>query len=85
MLKFTQIAGKEKVNIYLDDIKLYYDGMWPVHVQGDVNLDGELSIADVNAAIGMILDNQPKPEGDVNGDGEVTVADVNMIIDLLLR
>ena len=85
MLRFAQIAGKDKSNIYLDDIKLYYDDMWPVHVKGDVNLDGELTIADVNAAISLVLDGQQLPEGDVNGDGEVNIADVNMIIDLLMR
>ena len=85
MLRFMQVAGKDKSACFLDDIKLYYDDVWPVHVDGDVNLDGELSIADVNAAISMVLDGQQLPEGDVNGDGEVNIADVNMIIDLLLR
>ena len=85
MLRFAQIAGKDKSNIYLDDIKLYYDDEWQLHVDGDVNLDGELSIADVNAAISLVLDGQQLPEGDVNGDGEVNIADVNMIIDLLMR
>ena len=85
MLRFAQIAGKDKASIYLDDIKLYYDDVWQLHVDGDVNLDGELTIADVNAAISLVLDGQQLPEGDVNGDGEVNIADVNMIIDFLLR
>ena len=63
---------------------MYYD-TWPVYEKGDVNLDGELSIADVNAIIGMVLDDMPQPVGDVNGDGEVTIADINMVIDILLR
>ena len=51
---------------------------------GDVNDDGEVSIADVNALIGMILLGQLLPRGDVNGDGEVNIADVNALIDILL-
>ena len=51
---------------------------------GDVNDDGEVSIADVNALIGMILSGQLLPRGDVNGDGEVNIADVNALIDILL-
>lgn len=85
MLRLAQIAGKDKASIYLDDIKLYYDEMWPVNIQGDVNLDGELSIADANAVISMVLVNKPQPEGDVNGDGEVNIADINTIISLLLQ
>jgi len=51
---------------------------------GDVNDDGEVTIADVNALIGMILSGQLLPQGDVNGDGEVNIADVNALIDILL-
>lgn len=85
MLRITQTSGHTKQVCYLDDIKVVYSGTWPVYRPGDVNLDGEISIADVNAVIDMVLSNQPQPEGDVNGDGEVTIADVNMVIDFLLR
>ena len=85
MLRITQTSGHNKQVCYLDDIKLMYFGSWPVYSPGDVNLDGEISIADVNAVIDMVLSNQLVLEGDVNGDGEVTIADVNMVIDLLLR
>jgi hypothetical protein len=53
-------------------------------VVGDVNGDGEVNIADVNAVINMILDT-PAENGDVNGDGEVNIADVNAIIDIILN
>lgn len=53
-------------------------------VVGDVNGDGEVNIADVNAVINMILDS-PAENGDVNGDGEVNIADVNAIIDIILN
>lgn len=85
MLRITQTSGHTKQACYLDDIKLMYFGTWPVYRPGDVNLDGEINIADVNALIDMVLANKPETEGDVNSDGEVTIADVNMVIDLLLR
>ncbi len=51
---------------------------------GDVNGDGEINIADVNALIDMILSGGISSPGDVNGDGEVNIADVNALIDLIL-
>ena len=53
-------------------------------IVGDVNGDGEVNIADVNAVINMILDS-PAENGDGNGDGEVNIADVNAIIDIILN
>ena len=52
---------------------------------GDVNGDGEVSIADVNAVIDMILTGSNEPNGDVNGDGEVGIADVNAVTDAILN
>ena len=51
---------------------------------GDVNADGEVNIADVNAVIDMILSQSSNKSGDVNGDGEVNIADVNAVIDYIL-
>ena len=51
----------------------------------DVNGDGEVNIADVNAVIDIILSNSHNTKGDVNGDGEVNIADVNAVIDNILR
>ena len=52
---------------------------------GDVNGDGEVNIADVNAVIDMILTENVEKGGDVNGDGEVNIADVNALIDMILN
>ena len=52
---------------------------------GDVNGDGEVNIADVNAVIDMILSNKPLASGDVNRDGEVNIADVNAVLDMILN
>ena len=53
-------------------------------IKGDVNKDGEVSIADVNAVIYMITKGVQDLSGDVNNDGEVTLADVNAVISIIL-
>ena len=52
--------------------------------RGDVNGDGEVTIADVNALIDMILSGDVPFSGDVNDDGEISIADVNAVIDIIL-
>jgi hypothetical protein len=56
-------------------------------VKGDVNNDGEVNIADVNALIDILLSGIDNSQGraDVNGDGEVSIADVNTLIDMILK
>ena len=53
-------------------------------IKTDVNQDGEVTIADINAIIGVILGLNHDPEtvarADVDGDGEVNVADVNAVV-----
>ncbi len=86
MLRINQISGSAKANCYLDDITLYYQYKWgPDEILGDVNGDGEVNIADVNAIIVVILGGEPNEKGnvDVNGDGEVNIADVNLVIDII--
>jgi len=55
---------------------------------GDVNADGEVNIADVNALISIILGNATEDdyagECDVNGDEEINIADVNAVIAIIL-
>lgn len=53
-------------------------------IVGDVNGDGEVNIADINAVIDMILSSSSNLNGDVNHDGEINIADINAIIDLIL-
>ena len=59
------------------------DDLKPVH--GDVNGDGEVNIADVNAVIDIILNGSENPSGDVNDDGEINIADINAVIDIILN
>ena len=58
---------------------------------GDVNKDGEITIADVTALVNIILgkDNGPEPlynqeAADVNGDGGITIADVTALVNIIL-
>ena len=48
----------------------------------DVNHDGEVNIADINALIDMILSGNNFH--DCNGDGEMNIADINALIDNIL-
>ena len=87
MLRFNQTAGSNKVSCYLDDIKIIYQSIWETEgVKGDVDLDGEVGIADVNAVIGIMLGGSTSDSNaaDVNGDGEINIADANAIIDIIL-
>ena len=78
--RIAQTAGS-RVNI--DDITLYAQ-----ELKGDVNGDGELSIADVNALIDLVLggtaDDATLRRADVNEDSEIGIADINADIDLIL-
>lgn len=53
--------------------------------KGDVNGDGEVTIADVTALVNIILGkNDKKAIADVNGDGPVTIADVTALVNIIL-
>ena len=69
------------------------------YIPGDVNGDGEITIADANTVIIIIVNGGgssghshiPDPNGDgfinladINGDGEVSIADLNALIDIIL-
>ncbi|MBO4722285.1 MAG: CotH kinase family protein [Muribaculaceae bacterium] len=61
----------------------------PEKVAGDVNLDGEVTAADITLLYGILLgnvdlNNDLATLADVNEDGEITAADVTRIYDILL-
>jgi hypothetical protein len=60
----------------------------PDWLQGDVNGDGEVNIADVNALINVIMgaeaDSDTMVRADVNEDSEINIADINALIDIIL-
>ena len=61
----------------------------PLVNPGDVNGDGQLSIADVTMLIDYLLGSVPASfndvNADVNHDSGITIADVTMLIDMLLN
>ena len=51
---------------------------------GDVNLDGEVDLADINAVVDIITGSSDYTiTADVNGDGEINISDVNAIINII--
>ena len=70
---------------------VYLDEHFPRPVieypEGDVNLDFEVNIADVNALIDIIMGGVDNSMGqsDVNHDGEVNLADINRDLELILN
>ena len=66
------------------DSELDFD---PIVARGDVNNDGEVNIADVNALINIILgsaEHHGADLADVNDDGEVNIADINLVIGIIM-
>ncbi len=81
--RIVQTSGS-RVNI--DDITIYGRVEEPIVNYADVNRDGEVNIADINAVIGAILGAEVS-EGiypDVNQDTEVNIADINAVIAAIL-
>ena len=81
--RIVQTSGA-RVNI--DDITIYGRVEEPIVNYADVNRDGEVNIADINAVIGAILGAEVS-EGiypDVNQDTEVNIADINAVITAIL-
>ena len=78
--------------IALSDVQeMYFSneaGSEPSYAIGDVNMDGNVSIADVTALIDYLLGGDASAidltAANVNGDDTVSIADVTALIDLLL-
>lgn len=84
-ITYNPVTTGEAYSLQIPGMELIYANMpQDVVVPGDVNSDGEVNIADINAVIDMILSGNTMPAGDVNGDGEVNIADVNDLIDRIL-
>jgi hypothetical protein len=85
-IKFTLNKGGETGDhtLALKSFYCHYAHTGAQHLRGDVNGDGEVNIADVNAIIDVILTGAPNAGADVNNDGETNIADVNVVIDIIL-
>ena len=85
-ITYNSVTTGEQYTLKIPGMELVYANM-PTNehpATGDVNLDGEVNIADINAVIDMILSGNVLSVGDVNADGEVNIADVNALIDIIL-
>ena len=73
---------------YIDDIKLVAAGQTPATLLGDVNGDGEVTIADVTALVNILLGKDTAgynlEAADVNSDGGRTIADVTALVKMIL-
>ena len=88
------MSGREAVvrfefpGAYIDYTFTQGEGGGGGFLKGDVNNDGEVGIADVNALINLILGGEPTDDmmlirADVNEDGEIGIADVNYLLTLI--
>lgn len=73
----------------IKDGQIIYKGMRYRNLYGDVDGDGEVTIADANSVIDIVVmggnsSHTRTPAADVNSDGEVSIADVNAIIEIIL-
>ena len=86
-ITYNAVTTGEPYSLKIPGMELIYANMPPDEqqpVMGDVNLDGEVNIADINAVINVILTGHDNTAADVNHDGEVNIADINYIINLIL-
>ena len=85
---YTDFDGDNHTTAYGPVISFVYCANAELEV-GDVNGDGEINIADINAVVALLIGTSsqscPLLLADVNADGEVNIADVNKIIDSILK
>lgn len=83
------INEETSATLNLAELECMYFANGEDYLQGDVNGDGEVNVADFNALIDIILggqtDDTTAQRADVNQDKEVNVADANALIDIILN
>ncbi len=85
-ITYSAVNSGAQYSLQIPGMELVYASMPPDEhpLAGDVNVDGEVNIADVNAVIDVIVSGDLLPVADVNGDGEINIADINAVIDIIL-
>ncbi|MBO4871694.1 MAG: leucine-rich repeat protein [Muribaculaceae bacterium] len=83
-------AGTYQLSVDRDAMKLFITKTGGTdYPTGDVNGDGKVDVADVNAAINIILELKTPDDypgtADLTGEGVVDVSDVNLIINIILE
>jgi hypothetical protein len=93
----TVDAGEHRIGLYVqstdanwvavDNYVLRYYGPHKL-LQGDINADGQITIADVTALVNIILGKNDQQTdtcmADINADGQVTIADVTTLVNIIL-
>ena len=79
-LEDLRIAATTGTSAELDDVVI---GITVNGAEGDVNYDGEVNVADIQAVITAMKSGSTEPVFDVNGDGEINVADIQKIITIM--
>ena len=82
LFRLNMTSGSKSTPNYADDFIIYYHESQ--QIKGDVNGDGEISIADVTALVNLVMNNTDNDNSDVNGDGETGVADITALVALLM-
>ena len=77
--------GKSGLYSNADQWQAFENIVDDVMPRGDVNADGEVSIADVTLLVTLILSGSNNQNSDVNGDGETGIADVTQLVSILLN
>ena len=76
-LAFESEHGDIVLNIQLGNTQLYD--------RGDVNGDGEVSIADITMLVNLVMSQSSNERSDVNGDGETGVSDISLLVSILME
>ncbi len=85
-ITYNSVTTGEQYSLKIPGMELVYANMPQEEMlAGDVNGDGEVNIADINAVIDQILAGNTSTAADVNGDGEINIADINAVIDIILQ
>ena len=77
--------GQWQLTVNLNDRKIVIARVGGDEIIGDVNGDGEVSIADVTMLVSLVVDQSSNEHSDVNQDGETGIADVTTLVGMLME
>ena len=87
---YMQMANFPRFHLshVIEDGRIIYKGIH--YIPGDVNGDGEVTIADANSVIDVVImggnaGHTRAPAADMDDNGEVNVTDLNIVIDLIIK
>ena len=87
---YMQMANFPRFHLshVIEDGRIIYKGIH--YIPGDVNGDGEVTIADANSVIDVVImggnaGHTRAPAADLDDNGEVNITDLNIVIDLIIK